>query len=260
MEENITKAELAECSSYIQKCRGEASKRLVGQKEIIDGMLMALISGGHVLLEAMAEGQVTIGENTYALPEPFFVLATENPIEQEGTYGLPEAELDRFLLKLHVPYPTPEEEIDIVKTGGKAMEVPVEKVFDESSLKKCRNAVEAITADDKILEYIVSIVNVTRPDQSRKDFERRTAGSSSRKKDILHYIAFGASPRAGIALLKCAKVQALFSNRSFVLPEDVQSVAKNVLRHRLVLNYEASADGITSDDLISKIVELLPVP
>jgi MoxR-like ATPase len=336
----ITKSELDECSDYIQRCRSEAAKRVVGQLEVVDGILTALIAGGHVLLEgvpglaktlavktfaeisgldfkriqftpdllpadvtgtliyqqqtgnftvrkgpvfanmvladeinrspakvqsalleAMAEHQVTIGEQTYALPKPFIVMATQNPIEQEGTYSLPEAELDRFLLKLIVPYPSPEEELQIVKTNGNADKIPVEKVFNSEALLKCREAVDAITADDKILSYIVSIVNVTRP--SAEQSENRHLGSNSaavKKNDLLRYISFGASPRAGIALLQCAKVSALFAGRSFVLPEDVQNVAAPVLRHRLVLNYEASADGVTADDLISKIIDFMPVP
>lgn len=211
------------------------------------------------LLEAMAEKQVTIGETTYKLPEPFFVLATQNPIEQDGTYNLPEAELDRFLLKLTVPYPSSEEEFQIVKTGGNADTIPVEKLLSASTLKKCRAAVDAVTADDKIIQYIVSLVSVTRPDLQKKNTEKQFA-SSGRHNDIFHYISYGASPRAGIALLKCAKVNALFAGRSFVLPEDVQACAHAVMRHRLVLSYEAAADGVTADDLISKIIELMPVP
>lgn len=336
----ITKTELDECSSYITECRTEAKKRLVGQSHIIDGILTALIAGGHVLLEgvpglaktlavrtfaelsgldfkriqftpdllpadvtgtlifqqalgkfavrrgpvfshilladeinrapakvqsalleAMAEHQVTIGETSYHLPDPFFVLATQNPIEQEGTYNLPEAELDRFLTKLLVPYPTPEEEIEIVKSGGNALSVPVRTVFSTEALQKCKAAVEAITADEKIIRYIVSIINVTRPSPSERKEEKRYGSQSARARtDILHYLSFGASPRASIALLRCAKVRALFEARSFVLPEDVQAVAKEVLRHRLVLNYEAASDSVTPDDLIEKIIDLMPLP
>ncbi len=323
----ITKSELDECCSYINRCREEVSKRVVGQKDVVDGIIMALVAGGHVLLEgvpglaktlavktfaevsgleykriqftpdllpadvsgtliyeqntgrftvrkgpvfsnlvladeinrapakvqsalleAMAEHQVTIGETTYKLNEPFFVLATQNPIEQEGTYNLPEAELDRFLLKLQVPYPTPEEEIQIVRSEGKAEQIPVNKVFNSFNLQKCREAVDAITVDDKMLAYIVSIVNATRP------------VNSSRKNDIQRYISFGVSPRAGISLVRCAKVHALFENRSFVLAEDIQSVAKPVLRHRIVLNYEASADSVTADELITYILDIIPLP
>ncbi len=333
----ITKSELDECSEYIQRCRSEAAKRLVGQLEVVDGILTALIAGGHILLEgvpglaktlavktfaqisglefkriqftpdllpadltgtliyqqqsgnfsvrkgpifanmvladeinrspakvqsalleSMAERQVTIGEQTYPLPNPFIVMATQNPIEQEGTYSLPEAELDRFLLKLIVPYPSPEEELEIVKTNGNADKIPVNRVFDSQALLKCREAVDAISADDKILSYIVSIVSATRP--RPEENEGKHTGPVNKKNDILHYISFGASPRAGIALLQCAKVSALFSGRSFVLPEDVQNVAAPVLRHRLVLNYEASADSVSADDLISKIIDFMPVP
>ena len=339
MEKKITKADLDECAEFIQRCRAEAAKRVVGQTQIVDGILTALIAGGHVLLEgvpglaktlavktfaeisgldykriqftpdllpadvtgtliyeqgsgkftvrkgpvfanivladeinrapakvqsalleAMAESQVTIGETTYALPEPFFVLATQNPIEQEGTYNLPEAELDRFLLKLTVPYPTPEEEVAIVKTNGTADQIPVKKVFSATALQKCRDAVDSITASDEIMKYIVSLVSVTRPEVERKNAKRMTISAANKHIDIIHYISFGASPRAGIALLRCAKVAALFAGRSFVLPEDVQAVAHIVLRHRIVLSYEAAADNVTTDDLITKIIELMPVP
>lgn len=326
----ITKTELTECSEYISRCRTELAKRVVGQKEVVDGIITGLIAGGHVLLEgvpglaktlavktfaeisgldfkriqftpdllpadvtgtmiyeqatgnfsihkgpvfsnliladeinrapakvqsalleAMAEHQVTIGESTYRLPEPFFVLATQNPIEQDGTYSLPEAELDRFLLKVHATYPTSEEEIAVLKMNGNAESIPVVRVFSAEALNKCRHCVEAITADDKILAYIISIVNATRVNQKNQ---------GKPQNDFQHYISFGASPRAGIAMLKCAKVMALFAGRSFVLPEDVQSVARQVLRHRIVLNYEASADGITADELIGKIISFMPLP
>lgn len=210
------------------------------------------------LLEAMAEKQVTIGEETYKLPEPFFVLATQNPIEQEGTYNLPEAELDRFLMKIVVPYPSAKEEVEIVKTCGNARLVPVQKVFSESLLKKCRAVLERIVCDEKIVEYIVSIVNVTRP--GAQDSHGAREKSFQGKSEIGRYINFGASPRAGIALLQCAKVRALFAGRSFVLPDDVKGVACEVLRHRLVLSYEAAAGSVGADDIINKILELTPLP
>ena len=337
----ITKEKISECAKYIQACKTEAAKRLVGQEEVLDGILTAMIAGGHILLEgvpglaktlavrtfadmsgldfrriqftpdllpadvtgtliyqqalgkfavrrgpvfsnmvladeinrapakvqsalleAMAEHQVTIGETSYPLPEPFFVMATQNPIEQEGTYSLPEAELDRFLMKLIVPYPTAEEEISIIKSGGKAINVPVSPVFSSQVLLKCRAALESIVADEKIISYIVSLVSVTRPtDQLKKEARKPIMVSAPAKKsDILHYISFGASPRAGIDMLKCAKVCALKNARSFVLPEDVQAVVHAVLRHRLVLNYEAASDAVSVDELISKIVELMPLP
>ena len=202
------------------------------------------------LLEAMAEKQVTIGEQTYELPKPFLVLATQNPIEQEGTYNLPEAELDRFLLKVKVPYPMPNEEVKIVKAGGNPENVYVRQILDKEMLDKCRSLLDSIVCDDRIIEYIVSIISVTRPE----------IAGAQKGNDILRYISYGASPRASIALAKCAKARALFQGRTFVLPEDVKVCAPSVLRHRLVLSYEAGADGVTADELIDKIVSFIPVP
>lgn len=202
------------------------------------------------LLEAMAEHQVTIGEQTYQLPEPFLVLATQNPIEQEGTYNLPEAELDRFLLKVKVPYPMPNEEVKIVKAGGNPENISVRQILDKETLYKCKNLVDSIVCDDRIIEYIVSIISVTRPE----------IAGAQKGNDILRYISYGASPRASIALAKCAKAHALFQGRTFVLPEDVKVTAPSVLRHRLVLSYEAGADGVTADELIDKIISFIPVP
>ena len=204
------------------------------------------------LLEAMAEKQVTIGEKSFALPEPFLVLATQNPIEQEGTYNLPEAELDRFLLKVRVDYPFPREELEIVKSAGKANLVPVRQILDASKIKAMQSALDGVKVADKIVEYIVSVVNATRPSAEKK--------SSHKANSFSKYINFGASPRAGIGMLKCARAHAMFDGRDFVLPEDVKSVAKAVLRHRIVLSYDASADGITSDDLIEKILSVIPLP
>ncbi len=201
------------------------------------------------MLEAMEEKQVTIGEDTYKLPEPFFVLATQNPIEQEGTYNLPEAELDRFLLKLTLGYPSSEDEIQIVKTQGVASKVPVNQVLTSRDLLRFRELNSQIVCDDKIVEYIVQIISVTRP-SAKKQTEH----------DITRYITFGASPRAGIALLQCAKATALLAGRSYVLPEDVKAVAKPVLRHRIVLSYEAAADSVSADDIIAKILDFIPVP
>ena len=201
------------------------------------------------MLEAMEEKQVTIGEDTYKLPEPFFVLATQNPIEQEGTYNLPEAELDRFLLKLTIGYPSSEDEIQIVKTQGMASKVPVKQVLTSADLLRFRELNSLVVCDDKIVEYIVQIISVTRP-SAKKQTEH----------DITRYITFGASPRAGIALLQCAKATALLAGRSYVLPEDVKAVAKPVLRHRIVLSYEAAADSVSADDIIAKILDFIPVP
>lgn len=201
------------------------------------------------MLEAMEENQVTIGEKTYPLPSPFFVLATQNPIEQEGTYNLPEAELDRFLLKLNVGYPNSEDEVKIVQTQGNAFKVPVSQVVSGSDLLKFRELNNQVVCDEKIVEYIVQIVSVTRP-YLKKQSEH----------DITRYIKIGASPRAGISILKCAKATALLAGRSFVLPEDIKSVSPMVLRHRIVLSYEAAADGISADEIIAKILDFVPVP
>ena len=213
------------------------------------------------MLEAMEEKQVTIGEETYKLPNPFFVLATQNPIEQEGTYNLPEAELDRFIMKLLVNYPTAENEKAIVKTAGKAPLVPVRKILSAEDIGKLKIIAEKVTCDDKLVEYIVNILAVTRP-------AAPTAGSTTERavhkaintNDITRYIHFGASPRAGIAILQSAKVHALFEGRDFVLPEDIKAVAINVLRHRLVLSYEAAADNVTADEIISRILDFIPLP
>ena len=212
------------------------------------------------MLEAMEERQITIGEETYKLPEPFFVLATQNPVEQEGTYNLPEAELDRFLMKLVISYPVTDNEIKIVQTCGQATYVPVKQVVKADDIKALREAAAAVTCDEKLVEYIVSILTVTRPENSKKQQGGRTLVNTANTNDITRYIHFGASPRAGIAMLQCAKVKALFAGRDFVLPEDIKAVALNVLRHRLVLSYEAAADNVTADDIISRILDFIPVP
>ncbi len=218
------------------------------------------------LLEAMAERQVTIGERTYPLPAPFFVLATQNPIEQEGTYPLPEAELDRFLLKLEVPYPTPEEEAAVVNASpsheggpsslnpgpgaGKGSKAPV---IGTGELEFLRDALELVRCDEAIVAYIVSLVAATRPSpESRKDRKYRD--------DYLKYISFGASPRASIALRRLSRIHALLEGRDYVVPADVKSVALPVLRHRLVLSYEAGADALDADDIVSKILSVVPLP
>ena len=213
------------------------------------------------MLEAMEEKQITIGEETYELPEPFFVLATQNPIEQEGTYNLPEAELDRFLMKLVVSYPSADNEIEIVKTCGKAPEVPVRRVFTPLNIERLKKAADAVTCENQLVEYIVSILTVTRPEAARKQSQNgRTIVNTVNSSDITRYITVGASPRAGIAMLQCAKVKALFAGRNFVLPEDIKAVALNVLRHRLVLSYEAAADNVSSDEIIKRILEFVPIP
>lgn len=212
------------------------------------------------MLEAMEEKQITIGEETYKLPDPFFVLATQNPVEQEGTYNLPEAELDRFLMKLVISYPAADNEIKIVQTAGKAPYIPVKQIITSANIKDMKEAADKITCSEKLVEYIVSILTVTRPESSKKQQAGRTLVNTANSNDITRYIHFGASPRAGIAMLQCAKAKALFAGRDFVLPEDIKAVALNVLRHRLVLSYEAAADNVTADDIISRILDFIPVP
>ncbi len=209
------------------------------------------------LLEAMAEGHVTLGGESYELPKPFFVLATQNPIEQEGTYPLPEAELDRFLLKLRVGYPSRDEEYEVVNQNSACLtqdsEKPLSAIFDSRMRSRLQEAANAIHCDKKLTEYIVSLVAATRPLEGkthRDDIE----GS------YLSYILFGASPRASIALQRCAKIYALFQNRDFVLPEDIKTVAYPVLRHRLVLSFEAIAENLNTDDIIEKLLQTVPQP
>ena len=207
----------------------------------------------------MEERQVTIGETSYPLPDPFFVLATENPIEHEGTYSLPEAELDRFLLKLLVSYPTPEEELAIIgrspslSSGGTGRREPLSPVLNRTALAHLRQAADSIHVDEKITEYIVSVVTATRPVAAQ-------LGKAKAAEGLYRYVSFGASPRASIALHRCSRVLALFSGNEFVRPEDVKKAAFPVLRHRIVLSYEAEADGLDADTVISRILSHIPVP
>lgn len=199
------------------------------------------------LLESMAEKQVTIGDNTYQLPDPFFVLATQNPIEQEGTYQLPEAQLDRFVMKLKIDYPTAVEELEILKRMGSEQNISIKSVLNSVTIDQLRKAAESITVDERIEKYIVSIVTASRAtDQKHLNFAK--------------YIEYGASPRATIYLYRCARVKALFEGRTFVLPEDVKDVAYDVMRHRIVLSYEAQAEELSTDDVISDILAAVSVP
>ena len=310
----------------INLCREEIGKRIVGQNYMIDGLLMGILAGGHILLEgvpglaktlsvrtlaevidvdfkriqftpdllpadligtmvyrqqtgefvprkgpifanivladeinrapakvqsalleSMEEHQVTIGTQTWPLPSPFFVLATQNPIEQEGTYPLPEAQLDRFIMKLVVDYPSDEEELQILRRMGEYKELTVNKVLSASSIIKLREVAASILVDERIEKYIVSIV------------------SASREKDrFLHnyvkYIEYGASTRATIYLYRCAKIRAMFDGRTFVVPDDVKKVAKDVLRHRIVLSYEAESEDLSAGDVVSQMLKVIPVP
>jgi len=317
---------IQQASTELEKCRQEIGKRIVGQHRMVDGIMMALIAGGHVLLEgvpglaktlavktvadvvdvefkrlqftpdllpadligtlvyrqnsgefvprkgpifsniiladeinrapakvqsalleAMEERQVTIGDTTYPLPDPFFVLATQNPIEQEGTYPLPEAQLDRFLMKLYVEYPSNEEELKILRRMGTANGIDVDKVVTPTQIQKIRKIAATILVDERIEEYIVQIIAASRV---QKEESRSYA----------RFIDYGASTRATIYLYRCAKIKALFEGRTFVIPEDVKAVVFNVLRHRIVLSYEAESEELSPDDVISQILKVVPVP
>ncbi len=200
------------------------------------------------LLEAMQERQVTIGDQTYPLPEPFMVLATQNPIEQEGTYPLPEAQVDRFKQKLIINYPNKEEEKRIMKQQT-AEELPVTKpVVDIKKLNSLRDFIYKIHADEKIRDYIIDIVFAT----------RKPSDYGVEKLDV--YIRYGASPRASIYLFEAARAHAFLQRRGFVIPEDVKAMVYDILRHRIILSYEAEAEGVTSEDIIRDILEAVEIP
>jgi MoxR-like ATPase len=338
-----TKEDGSAAKLVLTAARQEMARRIVGQEEMIDGLLTALIAGGHILLEgvpglaktravkslaeitglvfkriqftpdllpadltgtliweqatgafsvrrgpvfanviladeinrapakvqsalleAMEEQQVTIGEKSYPLPDPFFVLATQNPIEHEGTYALPEAELDRFLLKLLIKYPEPDEELRILDFAapffpggvfaprGEKGNLPLKPVLDASALETLRKAADSVFIEEHVKKYIVSVASASRPSRGQ--------GAKSAREGIYRYIAFGASPRASLALYRCSRIRALFEGRTFVTPEDVKTAAFPVLRHRLVLSYEAEADGLDPDSVISRILTLVPMP
>lgn len=199
------------------------------------------------LLEAMQERQVTIGDTTYKLPQPFLVMATQNPIEQEGTYPLPEAQVDRFMLKLKVEYPSKEDE----KTILEKMTQPVKEINAVVSLDEIQNAkklIQEIYVDEKVKNYIVDLVFATRNPQ---DYGL---------KDLKNLIAYGGSPRATINLTLAAKAYAFLQGRGYVIPEDIKVIGPDVLRHRILITYEAEADSITSDDIIEKIFGGVEVP
>lgn len=200
------------------------------------------------LLEAMQERQVTLGGETLPLPTPFLVLATENPIDQEGTYPLPEAQVDRFMFKVIIGYPTMEEERKILdKMAFTAPKHDVRRIIELEEIQRTRKLVDQVHVDDKVRDYIVNLVFATRQPERYK-------------LDIKHLIQFGASPRATIFLTVAAKAWALLQGRGYVTPEDVKSMGPDVLRHRIILTYEAEAQATTTDDLIKKIFSAVPVP
>ncbi len=201
------------------------------------------------LLEAMQERQVTIGENTYPLPQPFLVLATQNPLEQEGTYPLPEAQVDRFMLKARISYPNKQEERDIVRMNLEGLEKKSEnKVISPEDIVKARKVVEDVYMDEKIEKYIIDIIFAT----------REPAEYNLQK--LQNLIAYGGSPRASISLAKAARAYAFIRRRGYVIPEDVRAVCHDVLRHRIGLTYEAEAENITSEEIITDILNNVIVP
>ena len=200
------------------------------------------------LLEAMQERQVTIGNNTFPLPSPFIVLATQNPIEQEGTYPLPEAQVDRFMLKVKVGYPTREEERDIMdRMSGEAMP-KAGKVVTPEHIARARGVLHQIYVDDKVKDYVLNIVFATR--------EPAKAGL----KDLQDYIEYGASPRATLSLTQAARAHAFLRHRGFVTPEDVKAIGYDVLRHRITLTYEAEAEDLTPERIIQRVFDRVEVP
>ncbi len=200
------------------------------------------------LLEAMQERQVTIGDHTFALPKPFLVMATQNPIEQEGTYPLPEAQVDRFLLKVVIGYPSKEDERAIIRSSIERDRIQIQPMFTPEQITEAQQIVEKIYVDEKIERYIVDIVFATRypVDYGLKDLQ-----------DI---IAFGASPRASISLAQAARAYAFIHQRGYVIPEDVIAVSHDVLRHRIGVTYEAEANNISTDEIITEILDKVQVP
>jgi MoxR-like ATPase len=200
------------------------------------------------LLEAMQEKQVTIGSDTYPLSEPFLVLATQNPIEHEGTYPLPEAQLDRFMLKVFVGYPSRDEEKEILWRMAGGTPIPVEPVIAPQEILATRRAIAELYMDQKIVDYIVDVVRATREPQAVGLHEIRPL------------VAYGASPRASIYLAQAARAHAFLRGRQYVVPEDVKAMAPDVLRHRVLLTFEAEAEDIGSDGVITKVLEAVDVP
>lgn len=314
-------------SQFVDRMMAEVGKLVVGQKEMVEGILMGLLTGGHVLLEgvpglaktltistvsktisldfqriqftpdllptdligtmifnpksgdfsvkkgpiftnivladeinrapakvqsalleAMAEKQVTIGETSYKLEMPFLVLATQNPLEQEGTYPLPEAQMDRFMFKINVGYPTKADELEIVNRMGVSNRPDLQSVITKEDLIRVSGRVDQIYVDSKVKNYIVEIVMAT-----RKPKDYGLAGISS-------LLAVGGSPRASISLIRAAKAHAFLKGRGYVTAEDVKAIAYNVLRHRLILTYEAEAENVRSDEIIKEILKNIEVP
>jgi len=200
------------------------------------------------LLEAMQEGQVTIGDETFTLDDPFLVLATQNPVEQEGTYPLPEAQVDRFMMKLKVEYPTKSQECEILRRMAKSKpNLSVEPVISPQDILRLRDLTDEIFMDEKVEDYVVDLIEATR---NPEDYDL----------EIANLIRYGASPRATIFLTMAARAYALIEGRGYVTPQDVKTIAPDVLRHRVILTYEAEAEEKSSEDIIEQILAKVPVP
>jgi len=200
------------------------------------------------LLEVMQERQVTIGEESFSLEPPFFVMATQNPVEQEGVYQLPEAQLDRFMLKLHVGYNTREEELEIARRIANGSSGSVERAITPEELAELKRAVRAVHIDEEVERYMIELVSATR-EPARYGLE-----------EIAEYIQFGASPRVSIDMFKAVKAMAFLRGKDYVTPVDVAYIAKELMRHRIVLTYEAEAEGITTDAIVEKVLEAVAIP
>ncbi|MEI7880116.1 MAG: MoxR family ATPase [bacterium] len=199
------------------------------------------------LLEAMQEHQVTIGDKTYPLPEPFMVMATQNPLEQEGTYPLPEAQIDRFMLKCRVDYPSKDDERRIMNRFTRKSDIKIHPMMSGQQILDIRNILDQVYCDEKVADYILDIVFATR---KLADY----------KLDIAHLIQYGGSPRASLYMNIAARANALLHGRAYATPQDVKEIAYDVLRHRLILTYEAEAENMKSEDIIAKILNEIPVP
>ena len=200
------------------------------------------------LLESMQEKQVTIGEETYLLDRPFLVMATQNPVDQEGTYPLPEAQVDRFMMKVHVKYPSKEEELEVMRRmSNMSFKPELKTILSKQDIFAIQEEINAVSLSESLEKYIVELVLATRDPQTYQ------------LDDMAHYIQFGASPRASINLNLAAKAVAFFDQRDFVLPEDIKEVADDVMNHRILLNYEAEADGITTHDIIKNILSKVQI-
>lgn len=322
-----TKARIVEESAFVESLIHEVSRRIIGQRYMVERIMIALLTGGHVLLEgvpglaktltvrtiseaisldfqriqftpdllpadlvgtliynqrshefevrkgpvftnivladeinrapakvqsalleAMQERQVTLGDTTYPLPAPFFVLATQNPVEQEGTYPLPEAQIDRFMLMIKVGYPTREEERQIMDRMADDRPIEIRPVIDGERLSRAREVVNSIYVEGAVRDYIVNIIAATR--------EPASFGLAH----LSHYIEFGASPRASIFMLRAARAHAFLQGRAFVMPEDVKAIAPDVLRHRIIPSFEAEADERTSESILREILDNIDVP